>query len=406
MKFALAFVIFLAAVIILVPFVLKSDGTQRGMVQLSLTYSFSVLNIILSFLVIFLSTTLFCADLRDRVVFTLDTKPLPRWQFMLGKWLGISFINIAVLAVMGAGIYGLARYIGRPGAAEGEQDYLIMRTEVLTARARSRVQAEPGEREFIVPFNSERLWVFEDVRPASGEAYVTLRFKQHSAAAGEDEEIQGIWVLGDIEGDYHVRALSLPEGEVNEFRVPADVIGEGGRLQARWRNLSRGQASVIFPADDMNVLYTAGTFGANLLRSLLLIFIRLSFLAAAGLAASTFLTFPVATLLTIFLFIMSLSLPTVSALFMPGASVPGVEAAAEHHGMLVFALRRAVAGSLGILPNLRAYDPVPFLSDGLMITWARVVRAFFATLILRSGIALLIGVLIFNRRELAHMGYD
>ena len=408
MKFALAFILFLAAVIVLVPFVLKSDGTQRGMVQITLAYSMSVMNIILSLLVIFLATTLFCADLRDRVIFTLDTKPVHRWQFMLGKWLGISFLNIAVLAVLGGAVYGLVMYIGRPAAAVDEQDYLIMRSEILTARAQSAAGGEPGQREFIVPYNAEQLWVFEGVRPAADEVYVTLRFKQHSAAAAadEDEEIPGVWVIGDLQGDYYVRALSFPEGELNEFRVPVSVIENGGTVRVRWRNLSRERASVIFPRADMNILYTAGTFGANLFRSLLMIFIRLSFLAAVGLAASTFLTFPVATLLTLFLFIMSLSLPTIMALFMPGVPVPGAEAAAEPHGLFLIALRRGLAASLQVLPNLRAYDPVPSLVDGLLISWMHVIRAFFTTFILRSGIAGLLGVLIFNRREIAHMGYD
>lgn len=403
MKFALAFIIFLAAVIILVPFVLKSDGTQRGMVQIALAYSMSVLNLVMSLLVVFLSTSLLCADIRDRVVFTLDTKPVHRWQFILGKWLGISLMNAAVLAVIGGGIYGLARYLGRPAAAADGQDYTILRSEVLTARDVSGVSGRPGEREFVVAYNTEHAWLFQGVRPRRGERYVTLRFKQYSA--GEDEEISGIWIFGDIEGDYHARALSFPEGEMNEFRVPAEVIGEGGRLAVRWRNLSRGRASVLFPRDDLNVLYTAGTFGANLVRALIMIFIRLSFLAAAGLAASAFLTFPVATLLTLFILLMGLSLPTLVALFMPSPA-PGAEALLEHHGLLLFGMRRALAQVLRVLPNFRAYDPVPSLVDGVMITWGSVARAFLSTLMVRTGLTGLIGILIFNRRELAHMGYD
>lgn len=406
MKFAVAFIIFLSAVIILVPFVLRSDGTQRGMVQITLAYSLSVMNIVLSLMVIFLSTTLFCADIRDRVIFTIDTKPVRRWQFLLGKWLGITFLNIAVLAVMGGGVYGLVRYISRPGAALDEQDYLIMRSEVLTARAEVRPRAAHAEREFAVPYNTERRWVFEGVRPAAGERYVTVRFRQHSAAAGA-EEIQGIWIAGDIGGDdFHVRALSMPGGELNEFRIPAASVEDGGVLQLRWRNLSAERSTVFMPAGDLKALYTSGTFGGNFLRSLVLILIRLSFLAAVGLAASTFLTFPVATLLTLFVFMMSLSLPTIIAVFMPAPALPGAEAAAEQHGLLLVSARRALANSLRVFPNLRALDPVPRLVDGVALTFGEMARAFFGTLLLRSGIAALIGVLIFNRRELAHMGYD
>ncbi len=408
MKFALAFILFLAAVIVLVPFVLRGDGTQRGMVQIALAYSMSVLNIILSFLVIFLSTTLFCAELKDKTIFTLDTKPVRRWQILVGKWLGIMILNAAILAVLGAAVYGMVRYMGREGISD-EHDYLLLRREVLTARAEASVsgEIEPGRDDFVVPYNSEQLWIFEGVRPGAGVEYVTVRFRQYSAVAGEEDlQLPGVWLLGDIDGDYYARQFVFPEGETNEFRVPVEVIGEGGRLYARWRNLSPVQASVIFPRDNIRVLYTAGTFGANFFRALLLIFVRLAFIAAVGLAASTFLTFPVATLLTLFVLVLSLSMPTLVSIFLPSPAAPGAEEAARQDGLGGLVLRRGIVYLLQILPNLRGYDPVPWLVDGRLLGWGRVLRAFLTVFILRSGFAALIGVLVFNRRELAHMGYD
>ncbi len=409
MKFAVLFIMLLIALVIFVPFVLKSDGTQKGMVQITLAYSMSVLNLLLSFLVIFLSTTLFCADLRDRVVFTLDTKPVHRWQMILGKWTGIMALNLVLLAFAGTAIYGLIRYMGRPIPGR-EEENLVLKTEVLTSRQMADMSMERGARgkDFIVPHNTEQFWLFENVRPHRNEQYVIVRFKHHSALRKEHEEqgIPGIWTVGDIEKGYYQNVLSLPEGETNEFRVPVQHISDEGKLHLRWRNLSADYATVIFPHGDVKVLYTAGSFGANFFRSLIMVFIRLSFLSIVGLATSTFLTFPVATLLTLFVFIMCLSLPSIIAMFSPAVQPPGLEQVAEGQPFMVLFMRRAVVSILRILPNLRAYDPVPSLSDGLMIRWRTVLGTFVSTLLLRSGLICVLGCFVFRRRELANMGYE
>ncbi len=50
MKLAIVFILFLVVVLVTVSFGLKSDGTQKGKVQITLAYSLGVLNIILSLL--------------------------------------------------------------------------------------------------------------------------------------------------------------------------------------------------------------------------------------------------------------------------------------------------------------------------------------------------------------------
>jgi len=49
----------------------------------------------------------------------------------------------------------------------------------------------------------------------------------------------------------------------------------------------------------------------------------------------------------------------------------------------------------------REFSPVDSLSSGRAITWGELGAAFFQICILLSGFLALIGILIFNRRELA-----
>src|SRR5690606_16375864 len=55
-------------------------------------------------------------------------------------------------------------------------------------------------------------------------------------------------------------------------------------------------------ADGLQVLYRVGSFEANLARSLVLLWVRLGFLAMLGLTAGTFLGFPVACVLSLMVY--------------------------------------------------------------------------------------------------------
>ncbi|MCK4244933.1 MAG: hypothetical protein KAX20_04845, partial [Candidatus Omnitrophica bacterium] len=156
-----------------------------------------------------------------------------------------------------------------------------------------------------------------------------------------------------------------------------------GNLNIKFKNISPAYISVIFPVDDVRILYRAGGFGWNFIRALLLIFLRLAFIAAVGLVSSTFLTFPVAAAFSIFILIMCLSFPSLNVL---------LEQSSVSKKLIVIGLK--------LLPDLRAYDPVPYLVRGLLIRWRQVVQGFLSVILLRCGITGIVGYIIFDRREL------
>src|SRR5690606_23738088 len=68
---------------------------------------------------------------------------------------------------------------------------------------------------------------------------------------------------------------------------------------------SRPATIAFVPGDGLQMLYRVGSFEANLARGMTMLWLRLGFLAMLGLAASTFLSFPVACLLCLLVYFTS-----------------------------------------------------------------------------------------------------
>ncbi len=404
MKLAIVFVLFLVVVLVTVPFSLKSDGTQKGRVQITLAYSLGVLNIIMSLLTLFLSTSTFFTDIRNRVIFTIDTKPVRRWEILGGKWLGIIVVDAALLVCLGGAIYGTTMYIGRTLKGK-EQEHFDLRREVLTARAgvKPTVPRKMKKQSSVVAFQHEKEWVFENIRLTPVEKTVTLKFRYYNAGA-TGQEVSGLWTIGSKDSAFYRHVTTLPAKSFHEFQVPAATISPDGKLRVSFLNLTVSGMSVIFPVDDVTVLYHVGSFGGNFFRAMLLILSRLAFIAVVGLTSSTFLTFPVATLLSLFVLTMSLSVPSIEALLGSALSPESSAGTGTSMPTTLFA-RKAVMATLKLLPDLKAYDPVSSIVSGVLIRWQQVISAFIGIVLVRSGIIGLLGYVIFNRRELADMGY-
>jgi len=130
------------------------DGTLKGRIQTFLAYGTGLTQLLLSLLTIFLATRVVAQDIRSKTIFTVAAKPLPRWQYVLGRWAGVALLDALLLGVATVSIYGLAQYLratptmvekakASNQAAEDapDADRRSVESEVFTARAEHR--AEP-----------------------------------------------------------------------------------------------------------------------------------------------------------------------------------------------------------------------------------------------------------------------
>ena len=136
----------LAAVLIggvlLLPAVIKDDGTARGLTQIVLTYTLGLITVVLGMTTLWLSCGTLARDIEECQIQVVATKPVARWQIWLGKWLGILLLNALLLSLTAGIVYGQMMWRAhRLPPAQQE----ILRNEVFIARGAFHEKPFPVE---------------------------------------------------------------------------------------------------------------------------------------------------------------------------------------------------------------------------------------------------------------------
>ncbi|MCL2700540.1 MAG: hypothetical protein FWE88_02470 [Phycisphaerae bacterium] len=133
-KVGLAAMILLAVLLLAAPMMVNNGAAPLAdRIRTFLSYSLGLTGVILAVITIFLGTTFLCADVRQKQIFILAAKPVARWQYVVGRWLGVVLLNVVLLAIAGAGVYAGAQYL-RSQPALSPTDRRAVETEVFTAR--------------------------------------------------------------------------------------------------------------------------------------------------------------------------------------------------------------------------------------------------------------------------------
>jgi hypothetical protein len=429
--------ILLAAAALGLPKVVQHDDTANGFVQIVLTYTLSAVTALLGMASLWLACGTLARDIEDCQMQMVAVKPVPRWKIWLGKWLGIMSLNATLLVLAGSFIYGVLQW--RANELPPEQ-LTKLRQEVLVARASLKEPKEdlaplvqknfiawrkenpqpltPQETKFIrqqieealkapnqvVPPALARAWTLDarGLKEKLGDNPIYVRAKFYVPEARAAPTIIGAWRFGPIE------APRLPEMQMSmapetfyEFAVPAAAIGDDGRLQINFVN--RNNLMVVFLLDDgLEVLYREAGFGVNFIRGLVIIWLWLGLLAAIGLAAASFLSFPVAAFFSLAMMVIMLFSGTMASSVEEG-TVMGRdhEGGRQEKSLADQVLLPAFRGLLTVINLAKSFSPIDSLSTGRSITWAMLGQAFLQITVLLSGAFALFGAVVFTRRELA-----
>ena len=139
---------------------------------------------------------------------------------------------------------------------------------------------------------------------------------------------------------------------------------------------------------------------------MLAIWVKLAFLAMLGIACATFLSFPVACLLSCVIFLAAVLSPFLSLSLDEYQPVPTEFVDWSDIGMVI---QWAFESTISAIASALVFLLEPFgtlkssqaLVEGRLISWSSVSRGFLVIGILWSGIGLLIGWMIFRSRQLA-----
>ena len=425
----------LLASVVVLPLLLKDDGTARGFIQIMLTYTLSVITALLGFSTLWLACGTLARDIEDCQIQVVVVKPVARWEVWVGKWLGIMLLNATLLAVSGTCVFGLLKW--RASQLEPRQQQ-ILREEIFVSRGSLRepmpdidadvqraMQRAPNREKMspeellqtqqmlkeritgmqqVVPPNHLRLWNLDLglKKHLLSDQPLFMRVKFYVAQTNASGTYLGIWTVGPTNSPLG-RSLpqSLAASTIHEIRLPPGLIDQNGILTVIFEN--RNPMELIFPLEDgFEVLYREGTFGLNFARGLAIILCWLAALAALGLAASSLMSFPVAAFFSFSLLVMALSSGTLSSVVQEG-TVMGIDhETGEGGGTLIDKVMLPFFKlMLSAVKLAQDFSPIDALSTGRSITWGQLAQAIGQIVLLLGGLFAAAGIYFFNRRELA-----
>src|SRR3954469_12932918 len=96
--------------VVVLPIMIKDDGTARGFTQIVLTYTLALITFLLGFVTVWLGCGTLAREVEEAQMQMVVVKPVARWEIWAGKWLGIMTLNAMMLAVAGGAVFLLMNW--------------------------------------------------------------------------------------------------------------------------------------------------------------------------------------------------------------------------------------------------------------------------------------------------------
>jgi hypothetical protein len=433
MKVALIFTILLFVLLPVMALSMPGDGTLKGRLQTFVSYGLSLTSLLLCLLTIVVSVYSLTNDIKQRQIYTVITKPVRRFQLLLGKLLGVVLLDVVLLLFFSAIIYAITVYTPRYFKA-GEDELASLDNEFFTARTsltppkidvtqevretynklKETNQLLPGSsrdeaiyvltlrkelEKRAVPVGRDLVWQFQNVKPLDPNQSLFIRFKYDVSVTPPDLNIHSRWIVGDDRQIKYGTEMKTPIytfdrkdfiRTFHEIEVPADAVAEDNYLAVGFFNPPLNDTVVIFPPDDgLEVLYKADSFTANFVRAVLLILIRLIFLTCLGMLAASFLSFPVAILFCLMIFLTG----TISGFVLESFDIMSKSMT----GIYSYTIRPVVQ----LLPQFDKFNPTKFLVPARLLSWPLLAKVTGLMVCTKAVLLLLLALLIFTYREIA-----
>ncbi|MFM7133208.1 MAG: hypothetical protein ACKO0W_02715, partial [Planctomycetota bacterium] len=258
--------------------------------------------------------------------------------------------------------------------------------------------------------SAERVYVFRGLKEArEAGSGLSLRYKFYSGASDPHDTYPVLFIFG--EGDRQSWAdRQFIAAQTNVVPVPTGAISDDGTLSVRVVNAAfdasarsaeaafrPGETPIAFDPDGLELLHRVGGFGDNFLRAQLVNLLKLSFVGMLAVTCASFLSFPVACLVVFTIFTAGSIAPFLAT------SIAEYRIRTDKQSVKVLEeLIRAIAGatefSVRAFGEARANGP---LVEGRLVPWSLVGKTFALIGIAWSGILLVLGTVIFRRKELA-----
>jgi ABC-type transport system involved in multi-copper enzyme maturation permease subunit len=426
--------------VVVLPIIIKDDGTARGFTQIVLTYTLALITFLLGFVTVWLGCGTLAKEVEEAQLQMVVVKPISRWQIWLGKWVGIMTLNAILLIVSGTAVYFLMTWkarrlpdseqkvlwsevlVARGTIREPMPDYKQDAERILQERLRSSAGQEVTNIAALRIYAQERVkaeyqlvrqdfmrqWEIDMSEQMANlrDVPMHIRVKFNVAMENTSNQYLALIEVGDpadgITRVWRAPEMMLSADTYHEIPIPANLFNAKGVLKVRFMN--RNDTAVLFPLEDgMEVLYRQGGFFGNFIRGVGIIFCWLGFLAALGLMSASFLSFNVAAFFSLGVLMLGVSSGTLNQVVEEGG-ITGVnhETGYTDDPNIIDKVAVPVAkGMLAVMGMIKGFSPIDSLSTGRTIGWDDLGRAVFQIWVIMAGLLALIGITTFNRRELA-----
>ncbi len=348
LRSTLVLLVLVAACIPLLPLLLDPSERLAYRVQFLVSWSLGTASLFLCVLTACLACGSVCGDIESgRIQMTL-AKPLARWEYLVGKWLGLVLYGLLLVGLAGIGCATLVWMLAAGPAADAA-DRDAVTGQVLVARRRIAPQpADPAAYEAAIAAalaqleadeadvfraapaaarqrirrDYDRQWhtvtpdmVTTFVFPGLGRRAADVQLQMEPRVTNVDVDLADVrfalWLNGrpwPPAGD-EPREQTLPSRARHVFDLPPELVATADDLELRIanRNLvppgeTRATAITFAPGDGLMLFVRTGGFTANLLRCLAITWCKLALVAAVGVAAAAAFDFPSAILATLVLY--------------------------------------------------------------------------------------------------------
>jgi ABC-type transport system involved in multi-copper enzyme maturation permease subunit len=452
MRVSLVFIVLLMLSLASLPLLLNDSTPLRYRVQSFLQYGTSGAFWIIALLVVTFSCASVAFEQRDKLIWQTMTKPVQAWQYILGKWIGVAALSAVLLGVSATGVFLFTEYL-RNQKAYGEraafvpmddqgisEDRLILETQVLTARMSARIdppeidmktlddavrsRVEEGVRSDPNFDNSPRAieairesllksyeQLYRSVPPAEGTGYVfsglsaaresgrflTLRYKFDLGSNRPDETYRVTFLFRNAQPI--VREI-IP-GQRMSLTLTPTLIGPDGTLDVAIFNgdafqRTGNEADLRFAPDGLDLTYSVGTFQGNFLRVTVVLWLKLVMLAIVSIWSATYLSFAVAALVSVGVFLAA------EAAGFIRAAVENFPLADRENNTLIFnvVVSKIAEGVAGVFSLYDRLNPTERLVQGELLPWSDLALGGIYLVLVSIGLFALASY-IFRRRELA-----
>lgn len=426
--------VFLLLAAFVLPLTVQGDGTARGQVQVMLTYSLSLVAVVLSLSSLWLACSMLAREIESYTAHLVLTKPVRRTVLMAGKATGIFLLHALLLIVaVGCVLFQVQWRVNHGDFSE--EELREARREVLVGR-RLRQPPRPDfvsitQKEYQrrlkegelpagetpqeiksellrqvkaayteVPYGAQRRWVYDNVRLDKDAQMLDVRYRVYVGSASSDEQrqTQGTWafrVPDEDESEFRFVRVRAMGGAFQKLILPAQAVSADGRLELLFMNEDPEQESLIFQVSDRPTLMTRAVgFAGNGVRAILLLLLQLVFLSVLGTVVSALFSTPVAIFAGLSYLVIGMAADMAaqevdreSAMLMP----PSLEQR----------ISRSLAGAVrAVVASPREFSVAGHLSRGHLVEYQRIAAVFLMVVVLQGGVVAVVGAWAFNRREL------